>query len=88
MFDTYKTSIRLDHFIAQDIPAGFIVVAACKDDCATRLSERAKGWFADMGSKEIWKLEYRQGFVFISVRGSGTATEARATEGQKQVSIT
>ena len=56
VFDTYKASDELDEFISKGIPIGRIVVAACKDDCVTSLSDRAKQWFADMGSKEIWKL--------------------------------
>ena len=32
-FDTYKSSKSLDNFIARVIPNGYIVVAACKDEC-------------------------------------------------------
>ena len=54
VFDTYKTSQKLDNFInyfpsyqEQDL----IVIAACMDDCVTNLSELAKKWFEDLGSK-------------------------------------
>ena len=40
-------------------------MAACKDDCVTKLSEKGKKWFQSMGSKEIAHLEYHQGFAFI-----------------------
>ena len=30
-----------------------IVIAACKDDCVTNLSEAGKQWFIDMGSEDI-----------------------------------
>ena len=79
VFDTYKTSAALDELIRGGIPFGSIVVAACKDDCATNLSKYAKSWFAKMGSKEIWKLGYRQGFAFIGVlSGKDEFQEKRA----------
>lgn len=80
VFDTYKSSLAFDHFVKHDVPDGFIVVAACKDDCVTKLSKAAKQWFRDMGSKEIDQLEYRQGFVFIGVAGQKQAHEKRAAE--------
>ena len=53
-YDTYETSASLDNFLnTSAIPEGYIIVAACKDDCATNLSVNAKMWFANMGSHEI-----------------------------------
>ena len=40
-----------------------------------------------MGSKEIWKLEYRQGFVFIGITGKYTALEKRAQKKQDSVTL-
>ena len=59
VFDTYARSSEFDDFIEGGIPRDFIVVAACKGDCSLRLSLKAKYWFAKMGSKEIWRLDYR-----------------------------
>ena len=78
VFDTYKTSTGFDEFIAQPIPKGHIIVAACKDDCASNLSNQAKFWFANMGSVEIWNLKYRQGFTFIGKAGGYAASESKA----------
>ena len=36
---------------------GFIIVAVCNGDCKTRLSNKAKAWFAALGSKQINKLK-------------------------------
>ena len=72
IFDTYTSSDRLDFFIqtmSRYIPEGYILAAACKDDCATQLSPTAKDWFGHLGSKEIVDLKYRQGFAFIGVLG-------------------
>ena len=54
VFDTYKSSDELDKFIKDnDIPKGYIVAAACKDDCTTKLSKRGISWFETLGSKEL-----------------------------------
>ena len=70
------------------IPDGHVIVAACKDDCMYRLSQDVKAWFARMGSKEVWNLEYRQGFSFIGVNGEWDAIEKRANKVTDQVSVT
>ena len=59
VFDTYKTPVNLDDFIINEIPDNYIVVAACKDDCTEQLSDMAKQWFVDMGSKLINDLRFR-----------------------------
>ena len=58
-FDTYKYAERLDDFVDNDVPKGYIVVAACKDECTAALSFKNKSLFGAMGSQLIWKLEYR-----------------------------
>ncbi len=44
-------------------------MAACKDECISKMSDQGKLWFANMGSKEIWKLKFREGFAFIGISG-------------------
>ena len=51
------------------------------------LSQKSKQWFADMGSKSIWKLGYRQGFSFIGVQGRKDAKEERAQTKSASVMI-
>ena len=89
-FDTYKSSENLDTFISEaKIPAGYIVAAACKDDCTKALSQKAKAWLSELGSKEIGNVEYRQAFAFISKVGSqDAANEKRATSAEDQVNVT
>ena len=101
VFDTYKSPKDFDSFIGFEVPfqLGFILVAACMDDCAKSLSDKAKKWFGSMGSKEIDHLEYRQGFVFIGTiplmarevpdgRENTACFEKRATDTKDTVSIT
>lgn len=69
VFDTYYSSDVFEKFISHDIPNGFIVIAACKDECTSNLSHSAKFWFGKMGSREIWNLKYRCGFAFVGIMG-------------------
>ena len=89
VFDTYESPEGFDGFIAKDLhlKQGSIVAAACKDDCATKLSLRGRQWFANMGSKEIWNLGYRQGFAFIGISGREEVNEKRAIQTEDQVSV-
>ena len=77
VFDTYKSSVDFDKFIQYEVPDGHIVVAACKDDCVTKLSENGKLWFENMGSKDIRNLKYRCGFAFIGISGSKTDAQEK-----------
>lgn len=43
----------------------YIVAIACKDDCVSSLSDKAKSWLRSMGSIEIDELQYRDSFGFI-----------------------
>ena len=70
VFDTYDSSDDLEDFIDSGIVKdNSIVIVACKDDCITKLSNKCKTWFENMGSKLISQLSYRQGFAFISKIG-------------------
>ena len=87
IFDTYKYSYGFDDFIKDDIPEDHIIIAACKDDCVTNLSDDAKQWFADLGSKEIWNLKYRQSFAFIGKTGKQEVNEKRAEHARDEASV-
>ena len=56
--------------IDNGIPEGYIVIAACKDECVTKMSIKTKLWFGSMGSSLIWELGYREGFTFIGISGN------------------
>lgn len=38
VFDTYRSCDSFDEFCSRDIPENYIIIAACKDDCANSLS--------------------------------------------------
>ena len=88
IFDTYQSPEGFDKFLdTHDFPAGQLVIAACKDDCITRMSGKGKQFFSDMGSQEIWDLQYRQAFVFIGIIGKVRANEKRARSRKDPVSV-
>ena len=70
-FDTYKSSVNFDEFTSKPLPAGKIVIAACKDECTKNLSEGGRKWFSKIGSWEIWNLKYRESFVIIATTAEG-----------------
>ena len=57
-----------------------IVIAACKDDCVTNLSEAGKQWFIDMGSEDIQFLDFRCSFCFIGITGQKEPLEKRSSK--------
>ena len=64
------------------------MVAACKDECVTNLTDVSKKWFADLGSEEIWNLKYRDAFCFIGKKGK-VVNEKRSSKSNKEtVSVT
>lgn len=87
IFDTYESSKSIDEFIKLPIPENHIIIAACKDDCVTNLSQNTIEWFEKMGSKEIRNLTYGCGFSFISM-GQPDANESRAKLQKDYVCVT
>ena len=46
VFDTYKSSAAFEWFCENtEIPDGYIIIAACKDDCSNNLSLVGREWF-------------------------------------------
>lgn len=70
VFDTYKSSAMINLFIKGNFKKGCIVAAACRDECSNALSTEVKTWFASMGSRLIWQLQYREAFAFIGTFGT------------------
>ena len=56
IFDTFTNSEPLEHCIENVFMPNSIIIAACKDDCFTKMSDKVKDWFTIMGSIEIHKL--------------------------------
>lgn len=72
-----------------EVSIGFIVIVACKDESFSNLSQKGKRFFGEMGSTEIYKLEYRQSFAFIGIFGrNNEAYEKRSPDTKHKVSVT
>ena len=66
VFDTYVSSESFEKWISEtEIPVGFIIAAACKDECSKNLSQKVKDWFTALGSKYINDVKYRLSYAFI-----------------------
>ena len=70
-FDTSYRSNSFNVFVKSfiDLYEGYIVAAACKDDCMKSMSKTGLGWFEFLGSKQIWEMKYRHGYAFIAKAG-------------------
>ena len=45
IFDTHVGSEKMEVFIDSNIPQGWIVAAACKNDCVKGMSQKVRQWF-------------------------------------------
>ena len=88
VFDTYATCTKLDLFIKWPPKDGRIMAVACKDECTTKLSNIAYWFFNNNGAKEMWNLNYRQGFAFIGIVGTQEGNESRAATTRDTASVT
>ena len=87
VFDTYKTSVEFDRFIKNFWPEGYIIIAACKDDFMTELSVEGFAFFEDMGSEQIYHVDYRFSWAFMGVVGRNQFREKRGQDQSEKVTI-
>ena len=89
IYDTYKSSEDIDDFVTCHIPLDYIIIAACKDDCVSSMSQLAKDFFVNLGSAHIQNLKYRQAWAFIGRIGHKTPVAEKVGYNLKdKVSIT
>lgn len=79
-YDTFASKAESEKMVndAANAPVGSVIIAAIKDEGSRMLTQEAKDIFTAMGAKEINNLGYRDGYVFIGVRGSKSHVEKRA----------
>ena len=90
VFDTYDDAMAFQEFVTKaKVPDGHIVAIACKDDCVRRLDASGRNWLKDLGSKDIWNLQYREAFALIAVAGDPSRiNEKRGIWLNKAVEVT
>ncbi|KAM6061744.1 protein FAM3D [Chlamydotis macqueenii] len=71
-FDMYSGDItKLDTFL-QEIKHGTIVLTASYDDAATKMNDKVRAHFVEMGSSHVNKLGFRDNWVFLGAKGLKT----------------
>lgn len=71
-YDTYANGGAADAMakVIGSVPMGSVIVAVVRDEGSRRLSQGAKDAFKQMGAKDIDKLGFREGYIFMGVKGS------------------
>jgi len=59
------------------VPVGSVVIVAVKDEASRLLSQGVKDLFIGMGAKEIQTLAFREGYLFMGVKGMKTSIERK-----------
>ncbi|KFQ25585.1 Protein FAM3D, partial [Merops nubicus] len=68
-FDMYSGDInKLDTFL-QQIKHGTIVLTASYDDAATKMNNKVRAHFEELGSSHVSKLGFRDNWVFLGAKG-------------------
>ncbi|NXV12543.1 FAM3D protein, partial [Cepphus grylle] len=68
-FDMYSGDINhLDAFL-QEIKAGTIVLTASYDDPATKMNDKIRAHFVELGSNHVKKLGFRDNWIFLGAKG-------------------
>ncbi|KAM6121277.1 protein FAM3D [Pterocles gutturalis] len=68
-FDMYSGDItKLETFL-QEIKHGTIVLAATYDDPATKMNDKVRELFVELGSSHVGDLRFRDNWVFLGAKG-------------------
>uniref|UniRef100_A0A8C8AJE2 FAM3 metabolism regulating signaling molecule D n=1 Tax=Otus sunia TaxID=257818 RepID=A0A8C8AJE2_9STRI len=59
---------KLDTFL-QEIQRGTIVLTASYDDAATKMNDKVRAHFMELGSSHVSKLGFRDNWVFLGAKG-------------------
>ncbi|XP_074458812.1 protein FAM3D [Larus michahellis] len=68
-FDMYSGDVnKLDAFL-QEIKAGTIVLTASYDDPATKMNDKVRALFVELGSNHVKQLGFRDNWIFLGAKG-------------------
>ncbi|NWI69832.1 FAM3D protein, partial [Todus mexicanus] len=68
-FDMYSGDVnKLDTFL-REIKHGTIVLTASYDDPATKMNDKIRAHFVELGSSHVSKLGFRDNWVFLGAKG-------------------
>ena len=78
-YDTYGGKKHSDRLVKdlKEIPEGAVIIAAVRDEASRKLTPALKAAFAELGSKEIKNLRFREGWIFVAAKGGEVYGEKR-----------
>lgn len=81
-YDTYGVAGASEQLSADlaAVPVGSVIIAAVKDEASNKLEHNAKDHFINMGSKEVSNLQFREGWLFIGIKGTKSHVEKRGVD--------
>lgn len=78
-YDTYADAAASDRMVKDfaSAPVGTVIIAVVKDEGRKQLSQAAMDIFIGMGAKEIQNLQFREGYLFMGIKGTRSHLEKR-----------
>ncbi|RLV99547.1 hypothetical protein DV515_00009820 [Chloebia gouldiae] len=68
-FDMYSGDITKLQTFLQGIKRGTLVLTASYDDAATKMNDKVRAYFTELGSSHVGKLAFRDNWVFLGAKG-------------------
>ncbi|XP_053845032.1 protein FAM3D [Vidua macroura] len=68
-FDMYSGDITKLQTFLQGIKHGTLVLTASYDDAATKMNDKVRAYFRELGSSHVGNLRFRDNWVFLGAKG-------------------
>ncbi|XP_071406449.1 protein FAM3D isoform X1 [Pithys albifrons albifrons] len=68
-FDMYSGDIKKLETFLQGIKHGTLVLTASYDDAATKMNDKVRAFFTELGSSHVSELGFRDNWVFLGAKG-------------------
>ncbi|XP_075288872.1 protein FAM3D [Opisthocomus hoazin] len=68
-FDMYSGDINILDTFLQEIKHGTFVLAASYDDAATKMNDKIRAHFVELGSSHVSNLGFRDNWIFLGAKG-------------------
>jgi len=78
-YDTYANGKASSQIVEDEaaVPPGSVIIIACMDECSAKLSQGVKDILVAMGAKEINGLGFREGYLFMGIKGTKSHLEKK-----------
>ncbi|NXP33020.1 FAM3D protein, partial [Leiothrix lutea] len=68
-FDMYSGDVTKLQIFLQGIKHGTLVLTASYDDAATKMNDKVRAYFTELGSSHVRNLGFRDNWVFLGAKG-------------------